>query len=335
MDSMWEIRKYDAGHKDAWNEFVEVSRNATFLFRRDYMDYHSDRFEDCSLMAYRSGKLAAVLPANRVDNTLYSHQGLTYGGWALAPEGLDTSDIFNLWKTWLSYCAEEGLATVVYKPLPYIYAEMPSQEDLYMLFLAGATLKRVDISTAIDLDSNPGFNTLQKRHLKKLPSDFYCEVVSGSDAGETEEFHRILVDCLQQRHSALPVHSLEELRLLMERFPEDILIWCGYTEGRLNAAVCVYETGMCVHCQYIATTIEGRERNVLSGVFNEMIEFYSEEGVRYFDFGISNEGEGRYLNSGLNRQKTSYGGSGVAYQQYEINVSSALKSMPTSLWPPQ
>ena len=38
----------------------------------------------------------------------------------------------------------------------------------------------------------------------------------------------------------------------------------------------------------------------------------------YFDFGISTERDGAYLNLGLVRNKESYGARGVAYDRYEI-----------------
>lgn len=318
-----------------WDGFVAWARNATFLFNRGYMDYHSDRFSDFSLMAYRNGRLAAVLPANRVEETLHSHQGLTYGGWILAPAGLDTADIFRLWRRWLEYCLEEGVKTIVYKPLPSIYAVMPSQEDLYMLFLCGGVLEATDVASAIDLHHNPGFDKLQKRHLKKALPNFYGHIVTAEAPGYISLFHSMLSSCLRERHGAVPVHSLDELQLLMSRFPDKIRIWGAFSDTATGmlAGVCVYETQMCAHCQYIATSAKGREMDMLTPLFEEMIEKYTEEGFRYFDFGISNEEGGRLLNYGLNRQKTSYGGSGVAYTRYRISVSSALKSLPISLWP--
>jgi hypothetical protein len=75
-----EILRYSPEHASDWDAFVDNSRNGTFLFRRGYMDYHADRFADHSLMAVSSGKLMAVLPANEAEGTLWSHQGLTYGG---------------------------------------------------------------------------------------------------------------------------------------------------------------------------------------------------------------------------------------------------------------
>lgn len=332
---MWEIRRYSKEDRDEWNAFIERARNSTFLFLRAYMDYHSHRFRDHSLMAYRRGKLAAVLPANVDNQTLCSHQGLTYGGWVLQPEGLDATEIFLLWKEWMAYCSSESIEKVIYKPLPYIYSEMPSQEDLYMLFLCGGRLISTDISTAIDLDNNPGFDKLQRRHLKKAIGDFMPVKIEWEDFEAIEEFHEMLSACLEERHSCTPVHTVEELKYLMKEFPDNISLWgaCDSDGEKLLAGICIYETGMCAHCQYIATTSEGRERNILTPLVSTVIHNYEYEGTRYLDFGISNENGGRYLNAGLNRQKTSFGGSGVAYSRYEIEVGSALARLPETLWP--
>lgn len=332
---MWEIRKYSIDLKGDWDEFIKKSRNSTFLFLRDYMDYHQERFTDCSLMAYRKGRLASVLPANREGSRLFSHQGLTYGGWVFPPDGLDTSELFEMWRSWIDYCARNDIEKIIYKPLPYIYSLRPSQEDLYLLYLSGAKLIQCDISSAIDLTSNPGFNKLQKRHLKKNSSTVIAEVTRDQETSKIEEFHKILSDCLYQRHAAQPVHSEEELQLLISRFPDNIRLWSASEggSGKMLAGILAFETPVCLHCQYIATTEEGREKDVLPALVNKMIQHYTKSGKRYFDFGISNENCGRMLNAGLNRQKTSFGASGVACQRYEINVISALQSLPTELWP--
>ena len=88
---MTEIIRYDASMAAQWDEFSRASRNATFLHQRGYMDYHSDRFEDCSLVALRDGKPCALLPANVVDGTLWSHRGLTYGGWIVPLKHYDAN----------------------------------------------------------------------------------------------------------------------------------------------------------------------------------------------------------------------------------------------------
>ena len=77
------IKHYTSEDMPLWDAFVKTSRNGTFLFERSYMDYHSDRFKDHSLMYYHKNRLIAVLPAveersegsDRVD-VLSSHSGL-------------------------------------------------------------------------------------------------------------------------------------------------------------------------------------------------------------------------------------------------------------------
>lgn len=300
-----------------WDAFVAESRNATFLFKRGYMDYHSHRFTDCSLMAYRRGKLAALLPANVIGTALHSHQGLTYGGWCLPQSGIDGSEYKDLWETWLGWCADNGISEIIYKPLPYIYQTMPSQEELYMLSLHGTPLP-FNLASTVDLGHNPGFNKLQRRHLSHSPQNTDYRLITAGNTEGIEEFHKMLQECLATRHDASPVHSREELTLLMERFPDNIQIAGAYTEERMQAGICLFLTPMCMHCQYIATTAVGREQNLLPGLVKRVMEASKEAGIRYLDFGTSNEEGGRILNAGLNRQKTAMGGSGVAYQRWII-----------------
>lgn len=314
----WEIRQYRNEDKERWDAFIASSRNATFLFMRDYMDYHSDRFEDCSLMAFRNGRLASVLPANLDGETLHSHQGLTYGGWCLPADGIDGGDFTDLWLDWLDWCEAETISKIIYKPLPSIYHLMPSQEDIYMLLKTGTPLIS-NLSSTIDLEHNPGFNKLQRRHLSHLPENiFYLR----NDIGDKEiihVFHKLLTECLQERHEASPVHSEAELATLMERFPANIHLWTASEESVILAGVCTFLTSTCLHCQYIATSLQGRECNILPGLIREVIKFASQKGIRYLDFGISNEDHGKILNRGLNRQKTSFGASGSAYTTWLIN----------------
>lgn len=153
MDKIkFEFREYDpSSDRRLWDEFVATSRNATFLHLRSYMGYHSDRFRDASLIAMRNGKTAALLPACRLaDGTLSSHAGLTYGSWLLPPAHLDGASLLHLIEQWVEYCSGR-FSAIVYKPVPYIYHSMPSQEDLYALWRCGFTAQSVTLSSTIDL----------------------------------------------------------------------------------------------------------------------------------------------------------------------------------------
>ena len=69
---IYEVVKYSPSFYNDWNEFVMTSKNGTFLFHRDYMDYHKDRFEDFSLLVFCNNKLVSILPANIIDNKIIS-----------------------------------------------------------------------------------------------------------------------------------------------------------------------------------------------------------------------------------------------------------------------
>ena len=122
---MIEIKRYTPQEKQDWNDFVAKSRQGTFLFDRNYMDYHQDRFHDHSLMIFYNGKLCALLPANEVvDKTLISHQGLTYGG-LLTCNKMTAAITCLVFEAINIYLKEKGFQKVIYKAIPWIYHNIP------------------------------------------------------------------------------------------------------------------------------------------------------------------------------------------------------------------
>ena len=315
-----EIRRYDAAMASEWDAFVDASRNSTFLFKRGFMDYHADRFDDHSLMACDGGKIIALLPANlRREGDrliLQSHGGLTYGGWMLGKRHPDAAGMLEIFGKALEYCRRCGISEIDYKPLPSIYSALPAEEDRYALFRLGARLTECNISVAINLRDNPGFNKQQKRNLKRADGI----EVNISESDDVGEFHALLSGCLAERHGVAPVHTASELQLLRHRFPRQIRIFVARTPEGAQAGVCMFDTGRVAHAQYICSTPYGRDHGLLTRLFFHLIE--SEFADReYFDFGICNERHGLWLNEGLYRQKSSLGGSGVVYERYSLRVT--------------
>lgn len=321
---MIEFIPYDSSLKNLWDSFVDEARNSTFLFRRDYMDYHADRFADASTLAFSNGKLIAMLPANRVGNTLFSHQGLTYGGWIIPMRHFDYSLFPDLWDAWLADAAKQGIEGINYSPVPHIYHLLSAETDLYLLFRCNAVQNACGLSSTIDLNRFTGFNTQMRRQLRKAES-------TGLRVAETdrvEDFVAMLSECLMERHAATPVHSAAELRLLKSRFPDNIRIFAVAEGEKMLAGVCTYETPEVIHAQYIASTPEGRELHLLPLIFHHLIveRFRASSDAstrrpnlpRYFDFGISTERGGEILNAGLYRQKSSFGGQPTVYPRFFI-----------------
>lgn len=315
----WALERYTPAQRRVWDEFVEGSRNGTFLFMRDYMDYHSDRFEDCSWIARRDGRIRAILPANITDDgTLHSHGGLTYGGWLLPQWHEDGADLLHLFAAALEHWRKEGIVRLDYKPVPYIYHSRPTQDDLYALFRLGASRTGCGLSATVDLTRGVHLNQMQRRHLKRA-AGYDWRI---SEDSVVDPFMRMLEECLDRRHDVKPVHTAEELQMLRDRFPDRIRVFTLRIAGEdmPDAGVCVYDTGIVAHAQYIATTERGRALNLLTPLFHRlMTDVFAAR--RWFDFGISTEDNGSILNEGLLAQKYSYGGGGVTYDRFTLDLS--------------
>ncbi len=307
-----EIRRYRREDKELWNSFVNKARNATFLFDRNYMDYHADRFDDNSFMFYHKGKLKAVLPANVAGDTLYSHQGLTYGG-LLLDKKATVEDVLECFDSLNSWLRENGISKVVYKALPWIYQQYPSEEDLYALtWKCKAQLISRDISSSIVIDNKLKFAESRKSGIRKALS-LNIEV---GESNDVDGFWHVLEDNLGNRYNAKPVHTSSEMKLLMSRFPNNIRLYVAKMNGEIVGGTLIYVTPQVVHTQYISASVEGKKHGALDLLFDYIInKVYA--NCRYFDFGKSTEQGGAYLNEPLIFQKEGFGGRGVCYDWYQ------------------
>lgn len=307
-----EIRRYRREDKELWNSFVSKARNATFLFDRNYMDYHADRFDDNSFMFYHKGKLKAVLPANVAGDTLYSHQGLTYGG-LLLDKKATVEDVLECFDSLNSWLRENGISKVVYKALPWIYQQYPSEEDLYALtWKCKAQLISRDISSSIVIHNKLKFAESRKSGIRKALS-LNIEV---GESNDVDGFWHILEDNLGNRYNAKPVHTSSEMKLLMSRFPNNIRLYVAKMNGEIVGGTLIYVTPQVVHTQYISASVEGKKHGALDLLFDYIInKVYA--NCRYFDFGKSTEQGGAYLNEPLIFQKEGFGGRGVCYDWYQ------------------
>lgn len=277
------------------------------------MDYHSDRFDDFSLIATERDKIVAVLPANRVGKELYSHQGLTFGGW-LTDHRIDTNAMMSLWTQMTEFLKSEGFDTLHYKPIPYIYADCPAQEDRYALFRAGAATEACLVSTVIDYRHPITFNQNMRRNSAKARKAGICV----GESLDYETYWALLCEVLAQHHNATPVHTLDEIKLLAGRFDNIRLYTAHSPDGRMVAGVVIYASENAARAQYIAANDDGRDSGALAYLFELLIKEYS--GFSYFDFGTSNENGGLYLNEGLIRQKTSMGGRAVTFDSFRVGL---------------
>ena len=313
---MFEIRRYTDNDSAVWNDFVRKSRQGTFLFDRNYMDYHRDRFEDHSLMVFRNGKLFALLPANKEDETLVSHAGLTYGG-LLTDNHAAAGEICDVFTELITYLRENQFKKFIYKPVPWIYHHQPAEEDLYALFnVCNAHLYRRLLSATIDLRNPLPWQRLRKRCVR-YAEDKGVRVERNDEA--YPEFWKILSNHLAEKYQAKPVHTLQEIELLHNRFPDDIQLYTATYEGKIVGGLVFYITSNVFHAQYSSATHEGYEVHALDAIYGKVLS-ENTSGCHYFDFGTSNENGGHYLNRKLIFEKEGWGARGVCYDWYEVMI---------------
>lgn len=311
------VKRYTPDKSAEWDAFVALSRNGTFLFMRNYMDYHSERFSDHSLMFYNKSRLCALLPGNVVGATYYSHQGLTYGGLIVGMKMM-THNMVELIESLNEYLQSIGINKVIYKAIPWIYHSYPTEEDLYALhFICKAQIVARHISSAIYLPLRPPLTESRKSGLRKaLSGNLRIEECTPS---KLCDFWEILSTNLENKYKASPVHSLEEISLLCKRFPSNIKLYGAFDGSKMLGGTLLYLTPHVVHTQYISASAEGKSRGALDLLFDTLLQ-KDWSGTQYFEFGKSSEGDGSSLNGALLFQKEGFGGRGVVYDWYEWNV---------------
>lgn len=312
---MVECKKYSHVNKNEWDDFINICKSPLFFFKRDFLEYHADRFDDCSLMFYQDDVLTAVLPATKKGNVLTSHAGLTYGGLLVSLKArIET--IVEIFEKLEYFVKKQLITTILYKPSPVIFHSYPSQEDLYCIHnnLNGKLIRR-DLSNVINLKNRIKLSKGRKALISRARK-LQLKVVDSTD---WHGFH-LLLNSVLEKHSATAVHSPKELDYLATSFPENIKLKVVLIDEEIVSAVLFFRFKGVTHTQYMATNQKGRDSGALDFIIESCIEDSTLNGDEYFSFGISTEQNGTILNNGLAAQKESFGARAICIDSYEITV---------------
>jgi Acetyltransferase (GNAT) domain len=301
--------------RDTWDELVAKSRNGSFLFFRDYMDYHRDRFDDHSLVVRGDrGAPVALLPANRRDNVLDSHGGLTFGSLVAAPS-LTAGGTLAVFDALLSYLRQEGFETLRYRSMPHIYHRGPAEEDLYALVRNGAQIVHRTVLSVVDNRHPAATQERRRRGVRKArAADLRCR-----ETADLATYWSLLSEVLWATYGARPVHSLAEIELLQRRFPRNIRLFGCFQDTTLVAGILVYESVTVARAQYIAASETGKRLAALDLLFDVLLhEVFADKP--YFDLGTSESADRRGFNQGVLEFKESLGAHAITQDTYELRL---------------
>jgi len=321
---MISIKVYNDNYKSEWDSFINISKNSTFLFKRGFMDYHSDMFEDNSLLIYKNSELVGLFPANISDGIVYSHQGLTYGG-IIVRHDIKFVKYLELFTEILKYLHNCSIDKLFIKQIPTIYNSNFNGELDYLSFISGNVIYRRDIISVIDMQND---FTISKDRIQGYKRGLKNNLEIREVDNFEEFWNSLLIPTLSKKYSVKPVHNLDEIKLLKSSFRENIKQFNVYHKDKIVAGATIFQTQNVAHVQYIGSTTEKNSLGSLDFLFYKLIkDIYVNH--RYFDFGNSHENEGMKINQGLNYWKEGFGARSLIQDYYEIKTSNFKKLINT------
>lgn len=316
---MIEVKRYTEHYFNDWNQFLKSASNGTFLLHRNFMEYHSDRFQDHSLLFFKKGKLLAILPSNLEENSLHSHQGLSYGG-LIFHHALNINELIACFKSLHSYGLNNAIQKIVYKPTPQYYHSSTIHSDTYLFQKLGATSK-IEAASVIDIKHSLPFQQRRKRGIKKARKN---ELKIEADSSQWEVFWEILGSNLSAKYQKKPVHTLEEIQFLKSNFPNSVQLFLCLKDGEVIAGTVLFLHTTTIHAQYIASNPLGRKLGGLDCLVDYLLRRFRH--LNYFSLGVNDyrNHEGQ-LNQGLTEWKEGFGARLWPHYQFEIEVDKLKK----------
>lgn len=316
--SQFTVKSYRSSQKQLWNNFVAHAKNATFLFNRNFMDYHSDRFTDASLLVFKNEEVIALLPANKVEDEVFSHQGLSYGG-LIVNEKTRFEDIVEALSAVLNFLENKGVTFLHVKELPLIYHKHLNQEIDFLYTVLKAEVVKNESYYVIENLDNYQPNRNRKRAVK-LANDNSITVKQNGDLPYFWE--HILSKNLFDKFGVNPVHTIDEIQLLMSRFPDEIQFFSAESNTKMHAGVVMFISDQVAHFQYSSGDDMRAETGSLDVLFHNIIEQFKDR--KYVSFGASSTDKTFKIDKGLAYWKESFGAKLIPQRTYKIKVSNSV-----------
>jgi hypothetical protein len=363
---MYSIKKFNftknsLENNKEWNSFIKTNSEGHFFFETDYLFYHKERFEDFSLMIYdKKNNLICVLPAcfevvrkSSVGTTakiIHSHKGLTFGGF-IFKDNLSFLEQRQIVFSCLDFLKENDFNSFIIKPLPsYFQFDNQKEESIHRLLndnLIESKILRVEANSVIRLPKNSieyqentykNYSKRKKRNLKKtykLNSKLDSELNLKVEKTElSTDFWRIIEDNLKLRHNLSPVHLVDKIQLLKNKFPQNIHFFVVKNNAQIIACCVIFIYQSTIHLQYMAATNEGKQVNALDFLIDEFVKNHSiyfdkinetDKNFTYLSLGVSelrNNKYGNSINEGLFKWKEEFGANTFSHFVYQIDIPS-------------
>ncbi len=308
----YQIIRYREDLKNQWDDFIANSGNGTFLHRRDYMDYHADRFKDFSLMIFKNNSLISTLPAHREGTQLIAHNGLTYSDF-IFDKKVRIAPQIDLINASFDFLLNQGFTDFFVKTIPSFFHNQPNASSLYLYHRMLGHLSEIKPFFVLHTD-NYQLNKGRKKNLKRIQKQ---NLSISDDLKYLDDYWQIVNKNLRLTHRTRPVHTLEEIQLLAQRFPEQIKLLTIFNQTGMLGGALLFIINKVIHFQYINAD-PNADKSAIDLLIIHIIERYKKD-FGLISFGSSSAGE-QGLNSGLTYWKESFGCKVLNQYFYKIKL---------------
>ncbi len=223
------------------------------------MEYHTPQFEDHSLIVESNGHWLAIFPAHQKDTIIFSHQGLTFGGWIGSME-MTTETYEAVIAATLTYYKRAGFLGLEFKPGFYPLHLTPVDFKKFGFEKTGA--KPVYL---LDLPTMEFPKSKMQGVKKAEKAGIYLE-----RDGQFEPFWELLTATYEQKLGIRPVHTLIEIKKLATQ--HSILQYNVYQKNTLLAGATVYAFDDIIRTQYLAVSDEGKALGAMDFLMYHLIQ---------------------------------------------------------------
>jgi hypothetical protein len=320
LDNSIRIQPYSRQLKKDWDSVLSKASYTTFLYTREFIEYHGDRFTDASLIIYDNYEAIAVFPAECQTEVVYSHRGLTYGGWVFV-KNLEMNTVEAVYKYSLHHYSKLGFQKLIVRMIPDFFADFSLDSFKSILEKIGAKISFTGIHHFTTLP----FKIKDRGKRWGLQKALHSGLRVVEDEEMTGFWENILIPNLSVKHQAKPTHSIEDIMLLKNKFPKEVLFFSVYHGDTLLGGAVVFDKKSSAHLQYVAASKEGKQKRALDYLMSYMIQNrFSDKKV--FSMGVSHNPNTKELNQTLISWKESFGGKPCLVNTYEFDLAARFKT---------
>lgn len=304
-----------------WDNYVDSANNGTIFHTRKFLGYHrADKFVDTSLVFNKRDRIIALLPAARISNApknIYiSHPGASWGGFVYR-ERLKYSEAEELVSKLVEYCRAESYDRIELTLPPQIYYEVFQDDISFALLKHDFIYKKRELSSVVNVSSfsKEGVDRSVRKGVNKAER---LNIEIKESINDWDDFYQLLTAGLADK-GASPTHALSELLRLKELFPDRIILWGVYSDGRLVGGMCNWRVSRDTWLVFYSTyDLSMSDSRILDFLFFSCLERYSLQGVKYLDFGTSSLN--MQVNPGLINFKENFGAYSLFRDTYSLDL---------------